>query len=200
MWYERLKRSADALARLPHSVHSSAKIEDTAVLLGNVAVGSDTVICRGAYIEGPVQIGKDCLIGDSVKIRGPVYIGDGTRIGYAAEIKNAVIDCGVTIGPMCYVADSVVNDDAYLGAMVRTSNHRLDRQTVKVIHDGHMYDSGMEKLGAHIGARASLGIQVIILPGRVIASHSIFGPRITIEKNLPAGRYTLKQELRVSVV
>ena len=69
-------------------------------------------------------------------VRGPVAIGNGTRIGFATEIKNAIIGERVTIGPQCFVADSKIENDAYLGAQVRTSNHRLDKATVKVMVDG----------------------------------------------------------------
>jgi bifunctional UDP-N-acetylglucosamine pyrophosphorylase/glucosamine-1-phosphate N-acetyltransferase len=66
---------------------------------------------------------------------------------------------------------------------------------VKVLVDGAWVDTGMEKLGCLIGARSSLGIQVIVLPGRMIAPDSSFAPRITVEKNLPSGRYRLAQQL-----
>jgi bifunctional UDP-N-acetylglucosamine pyrophosphorylase/glucosamine-1-phosphate N-acetyltransferase len=42
---------------------------------------------------------------------------------------------------------------------------------------------------------ASLGIQVIVLPGREIAAGATFAPRITVERNLPTGRYRLTQTL-----
>ncbi|MGH8524209.1 MAG: acetyltransferase, partial [Gammaproteobacteria bacterium] len=117
------------------------------------------------------------------------------RIGFATEVKNAVIGQGVTIGPQCFIADSKIDSGAYLGAQVRTSNHRLDQRTVEVLVEGQRIDTGLEKLGCHIGARASLGIQVIVLPGREIAPDSTFAPRITVEKNLPTGRYRLAQQL-----
>jgi bifunctional UDP-N-acetylglucosamine pyrophosphorylase/glucosamine-1-phosphate N-acetyltransferase len=66
---------------------------------------------------------------------------------------------------------------------------------VKVLHGGDWVDTGLEKLGCLIGAGASLGIQVIILPGRVVPPDSSFAPRITVEKNLPPGRYRLAQKL-----
>jgi bifunctional UDP-N-acetylglucosamine pyrophosphorylase/glucosamine-1-phosphate N-acetyltransferase len=101
----------------------------------------------------------------------------------------------VTIGPQCFVADSKIEHDVYLGAQVRTSNHRLDKQNVKVLVEGEWVDTGVEKLGCLIGAGSSLGIQVIVLPGRVIAPGSAFAPRITVEKNLPTGRYRVAQQL-----
>jgi bifunctional UDP-N-acetylglucosamine pyrophosphorylase/glucosamine-1-phosphate N-acetyltransferase len=128
-------------------------------------------------------------------IRGTTSIGDSCRIGFAAEIKNALIGNGVTIGPQCFVADSKLEQQAYLGAQVRTSNHRLDKRAVEVMVDGRRVDTGLEKLGCLIGARAALGIQVIVLPGREIAADSLFAPRTTVERNLPAGRYRPSQTL-----
>ena len=179
-------------------VDPSAWVAPTARLdasRGPIIIGSRTRVCENAYIEGPVAIGDDCMIGNMAMIRGPVYIGNGTRIGFATEIKSAIIQDRVTIGPQCFVADSKIEREAYLGAQVRTSNHRLDKQNVQVVVDGEPIDTGMDKLGCLIGARSALGIQVIILPGRVIAADSIFAPRITVEKNLPSGRYRQPQQL-----
>lgn len=174
------------------SVHPEAVLDESN---GPILIGPRSTICRGAFIAGPARIGADCLIGNQAMIRGPLWLDDDVRIGFSAELKNAVVEAGVAIGPMCFVADSSIEAQAYLGALVRTSNHRLDRETVKVMVDGDTVDSGREKLGCLIGARASLGIQVIILPGRVIAADSLFGPRITIERNLPSGRYRLEQRI-----
>lgn len=176
-------------------VDTRARVATSAVLKGAVQVGAGAIICHGAYIEGPVVVGRDCLIGNGAMIRGNTRIGGGTRIGFSAELKNAVVGNRVSIGPQCFVADSIIADDVYLGAQVRTSNHRLDKRTVKVMVDGELVDTEMEKLGCLIGARSSLGIQTIILPGRVVAPDSLFEPRITIARNLPAGRYRIGQVL-----
>lgn len=203
MWWRELQAQARAHSGLEPAagqlrVDPTATVAADAVLdtsRGPIVVGPGTMICRGAYIEGPVTIGADCMIGNLAMIRGTTVIGEGTRIGFAAEIKNAIIEEGVTIGPQCFVADSKIEHGSYLGAQVRTSNHRLDRQTVKVFHEGEAVDTGMEKLGCLVGAGASLGIQVIVLPGRMISPGSIIGPRMTVEKNLPPGRYRLAQRL-----
>ena len=203
MWWRELQ--AQQATRLESSgpvegliVDPTATIADGALLdssLGSIVIGARTKICRGAHLQGPISIGSDCMIGDLAIVRGPVTIGDGTRVGFATEIKNAIIEERVTIGPQCFVADSKIECEAYLGAQVRTSNHRLDKATVKVMVDGVAVDTGMDKLGCLIGARSALGIQVIILPGRVVAPGSIFAPRITIERNLPPGRYRPAQQL-----
>jgi bifunctional UDP-N-acetylglucosamine pyrophosphorylase/glucosamine-1-phosphate N-acetyltransferase len=195
MWWIELREQADRLKDLASYVHRNAQVDPAAVLKGPVCVEEGAKICHGAYIEGPVVIGKNCLIGNNAMIRGSTLIGSGTRIGFSVEVKNAIIGENVSIGPQCFVADSKVDGGAYLGAQVRTSNHRLDKQTVKVMVDGVLVDTGMDKLGCQIGARASLGIHTIVLPGRIVAPDSMFAPRITIANNLPAGRYRVRHVL-----
>lgn len=203
MWWRELQAmAAEFKAALASdarsSIDASAHVAPSAVLdtsRGPIKIGARTKICDGAFVQGPAEIGDDCMIGNVAMVRGPVRIGNETRIGFATEVKGAIIEDRVTIGPQCFVADSKIERGAYLGAQVRTSNHRLDQQNVKVVSDGGAVDTGMEKLGCLIGAGASLGIQVIVLPGRMIAPGSSFAPRITVEKNLPAGRYRLAQQL-----
>ncbi len=196
MWWTELRAQSDALSTLSRDVSPEASVSPEARIIGDVEIGAGTRICAGATIHGPVQIGRDCLIGNNAFIRGHTRIGDRCRIGFATEIKLARLGDDVSIGPQCFVADSLVEEGAYLGALVRTSNHRLDGGTVKVMQNGALLDTGLDKLGAWIGARVALGVGVIILPGRVVAAGSQFGPRITIEKNLPRGRYRLEQRLQ----
>ena len=199
MWWRELQGphpSPSGLDRL--KIDETADVSPNATLdtsSGPIEIGARTRICPGAHIQGPVTIGDDCLIGNLAMVRGRTAIGAGTRIGFATEIKNAIIEQNVLIGPQCFVADSKVEQEAYLGAQVRTSNHRLDKRTVEVMIDGERLDTGLEKLGCRIGAGAALGIQVIVLPGREIAPGSIFAPRTTVERNLPPGRYRLAQQL-----
>ena len=203
MWWRELQAQTREFDRPLTDSHiaevaPTASVSKTATLdtsRGPIFIGPRTEVCAGAYVQGPVTIGADCLIGNLAMVRGSTSIGAATRIGFATEIKNSIIEQEVTIGPQCFIADSKIEREAYLGAQVRTSNHRLDKQSVKVLVEGQWIDTGLEKLGCLIGARSSLGIQVIILPGRMIAPGSSFAPRITVEKNLPPGRYRLAQQL-----
>lgn len=195
MWWTELQAQAERLQSLQPYRGARVRVAPGAVLEGAVRMEAGAEICHGACIVGPVVIGEGCRIGHYAMVRGPAWIGAGTRVGYATEIKNAIVGRGACIGPLCFVADSRLEDEVYLGAMVRTSNHRLDGETVMVRIDGVEHDSGLEKLGCLVGAGARLGIQVVVLPGRVVAPGSLFAPRITIERNLPAGRYRLRQAL-----
>ena len=153
-------------------------IDETA---GEVVIGANTRICHGAVIQGPVVIGANCLIGNYAFIRPGTIISNGVKIGFATEIKNAVIEAEATIGPQCFIADSVVANQAYLGAQVRTPEGIIA--------------TGCDKLGCYIGQRSRLGVQVIILPGRIISPNTQLGPRVIVERNLPTGTYSLRQEL-----
>lgn len=200
MWWLELDAMAGRLDRLPAGIDiaADAEVDRSATLdcsRGPIRVGAGSRICAGAHISGPVDIGERCVIGNQALVRGPASIGDGVRIGFASEVKNAILEAGASVGPQCFVADSKLGRDAYLGAQVRTSNHRLDGRTVTVMVDGRPVDSGRDKLGCLIGDKAALGIQVIVLPGRTVAPGAIFAPRITIDKNLPPGRYRLKQDI-----
>lgn len=198
MWWTELARNADRLEReLPDRViiEASADVAPTAQISGAVTIGARTKICHGAMIAGPVEIGEDCLIGNLAMVRGATSIGNGTRIGFASELKQAIVGQHVSIGPQCFVADSIIENRVYLGAQVRTSNHRLDGHAVSVIVDGTPVETGLEKLGTLIGAGSSLGIQVIVLPGRIIVPDTMIGPRIIVERNLSAGRYRLAQSI-----
>lgn len=200
MWWAELDAQAGRLGRGESgvSVDPSAEVHVSAMLdasNGPVRIGARSKVCAGAYIQGPAEIGEDCMVGNMAMLRGPLTLGDEVRIGFATELKNAIVEDGVLIGPQCFVADSKLCRGAYLGAQVRTSNERLDRQPVEVLVDGVRVRLERDKLGCLIGEGAALGIQVIVLPGREVAPNAQFAPRMTVEKNLPSGRYRLAQHV-----
>jgi bifunctional UDP-N-acetylglucosamine pyrophosphorylase/glucosamine-1-phosphate N-acetyltransferase len=204
MWWREIDSLGEEVtvraALEPNPRPQSAVVEPGAVIderAGPVVLGEGTRVCAGAVLRGPLVIGDHCLIGSYAMVRGPALIGSRVLVGFAAEIKQALIADGVSIGPQCYVADSRVDAGAYLGAQVRTSNQRLDRRPVSVRHNGHWHDQVRAKLGCWIGARACLGIQVIVLPGRVIAPDTTFEPRITVNRNYPSGHYRLHQAVEL---
>ena len=181
-------------------IDPSAIIEAGAVLdesEGPISIGARSKICAGAIVKGPISIGANCMIGYYSVIRGPAVLGDDVRVGYATEISRALLGERVSVGPMCFIAHSRIDEGAYLGAMVRTSNHRLDQRPISVRDGVRDVQTGLEKLGCWIGAGAALGIQVIVLPGRVIAAGSTFEPRVTISRNLPKGHYRVRQQIEL---
>ena len=201
MWWDDIAQLAEQVARNPQlvtGIDPSAQIARDAELdetHGPISIGAGTTICSGTVIRGPVIVGADCMIGNRAMIRGATVIGDRVRVGYCSEIKHSVIGEDTAIGPLCFVADSLVEHSVYLGALVRTSNERLDHTEIRVLHEGSTRATGLRKLGCYIGAGSALGIQVVVLPGRVIAPTTVYEPRITVARNLPTGRYRAVQTL-----
>lgn len=200
MWWNEL--DLIELKILELSKNQEKKINDNEVkniiideTQGPVIIGVDTIINENVIIKGPVFIGKNCLIGNNTFIRGNTYIGNHVKLGFSTEVKNSIIEDEVTIGPQSFIADSKIECGAYLGAQVRTSNHRLDQQNIKVVMDGQFIDTQKQKLGCLIGKGSKLGVQVVILPGRIIAEKTVIGPKILVEKNLASGKYILKQQI-----
>lgn len=197
MWWTDLTARRDAVqAALQESeIDASAVVEPGASIEGPVRLGAGARVCAGAIVRGPVEIGEGTMIGNGAVVRGPTSIGRNCRIGLGVEVKASVIADDVSLGPQSYVGDSLIERRAYFGAQVRTSNHRLDGKNVTAMVDGSATDTGLDKLGCHVGAGAAIGIHCVILPGRTVSPDTIFGPGIIIEKNLPAGRYRLPQNL-----
>lgn len=202
MWWAEVQSLGERVAELAvagksstaisASIHPTVEID---VSSGPVVIGNNTRVCSGAILHGPLVIGDDCLIGSRAFIRGATIIGSRSRVGYCCEVKQSLIGDDVSIGPMCFVAESKIDRSAYLGAMVRTSNQRLDRRPVTVLDPRGKVIAKADKLGCWIGEAASLGIQTIVLPGRVVEPHTVIEPRVTITRNLPTGHYRLRQTL-----
>lgn len=75
---------------------------------------------------------------------------------------------------MLYCRLGSCKPEAYLGAQVRTSNHRLDEQPVSVRTPEGIIATGCDKLGCYIGKRSRLGVQVIILLGELfLRTHNL---------------------------
>lgn len=159
------------------------------------SVGNNTYISDNAIFSGNIMIGDNCMIGVGAIIRGNVIIGNNVRVGYGVEIKDSIIRDRTTIGPLCYIGDSLVEKEVYMGALVRTSNHRLDKAMIKSWNGETYEETGLEKLGAWIKEKSALGIGVVILPGRIVPENSIFEPHIVITKNYSSGHYRTEQNI-----
>lgn len=99
------------------TVHATARIAPTAVLVGDVHVGESTSIGYGAVLtaeSGPIRIGRQCVVMDTAVIRGvaanPVVIGDRVLVGPRAYLSGCVIDDEVFVA-----TGATVLNGAHLG-------------------------------------------------------------------------------------
>ena len=85
-------------------VSESAYIAPTAVLAGDITVGSHSRVLFGAVITaegGPVEIGQNCVIMENAVVRGvpgqETRVGDDVLVGPHAHLTGCVIEGGSRI-------------------------------------------------------------------------------------------------------
>lgn len=177
----------EANEKILHSLKDSSvkgEVEKGATIKGAVSIGKGTVIKAGAYIEGPVIIGENCTIGPNCYIRAYTAIGNNCYVGNATEIKNSILMRGAHAGHLSYVGDSVLGENANLGASTITANLRHDNSHVKSTVKGQLVDTGRRKLGAIIGDNAHTGIHTTIYPGRKMWPNTTTLPGEVVRKDV----------------
>lgn len=70
-------------------------------------------------VRGKVTVGKDVTLDINVILEGEVTIGDNVSIGANCVIKDAIIENGVIIQPMCSVEQAVIGVNSKIGPFAR---------------------------------------------------------------------------------
>ncbi len=139
-------------------------------------IGENAVIRSGTVIYAGVMIGNDFQTGHNVVIREKNEIGDGFSVW-----SNSVLSPGNKIGDNvkihcgCFVEDSVLEDNVFLGPHV------------VIVDDLHPVCPRWRNCvgGAKIKKNASIGGNVTILPGVEIGRGVLIGAGSVVTKNIP---------------
>jgi UDP-3-O-[3-hydroxymyristoyl] glucosamine N-acyltransferase len=193
-----LLRLVDQARPRKKGIHSTAVIEQSAI------VGSDIYIGPYAYI------GENCVIGDGCSIYPHVYIGDNTRLG-----KNCTLNPGVKIYHDCIIGDgciihagSVIGSDGFgfapqsenefikipqLGIVVLEdhvevgANVTIDRATMgsTIIHKGVKIDN-LIQIGhnVEIGENTVMAAQTGISGSTKVGKNCMFGGQVGLAGHL----------------
>jgi len=172
------------------------EIESGARLVGPVYVDKEARILSGAYVEGPTYIGENCEIGPNCLIRPYTSLGKNVKIGNACEVKNSMVMDATKIPHNSYIGDSIIGENCNFGAGTIVANLRLDDESVKMMVKDRLVDTGTKKLGVIVGDNVRTGVNVSLMPGIKIGSHTWIGPNVLVCRDLPSGVIvTQKQEL-----
>jgi bifunctional UDP-N-acetylglucosamine pyrophosphorylase/glucosamine-1-phosphate N-acetyltransferase len=163
---------------------NEGSVDHTATLKETVAVGKDTKILSGSYIEGPVSIGRNCKIGPNCYIRPYTAIGNNCHIGNACEVKNSIVYDNSNIPHQNYIGDTVLGSNCNLGAGTKIANLRLDKKNIKVILNGKKINTQRRKLGAIIGDNVQTGINATLNVGTIIGNNCFIGQGASIKGEL----------------
>jgi len=151
-------------------------IEDGAVLKGKVVIGEGSVIKAGSCIYGPAVIGSGCEIGPHVCIMPSTSIGDNVAIASFTQIKNSVIGDDVTLGPGCFISDSVIDK----GCVIKGRFTALGGPSEVRVND----ESPSINIGVIMGEDCKVESNVTVQPGAIVGNYC----QIQISKLL-SGRF-----------
>jgi hypothetical protein len=168
-----------------------AEVEPTKRLQGNISpmaflenkdsivIEEGAVVEAGAYISGPTFIESGATVRHGAYIRGQAYICQGAVVGHASEVKGALLLNGAKAAHFAYVGDSILGQEANLGAGTKCANLRLDHREVKVVVGGTSIPSGLKKFGAIFGHAAQSGCNAVTNPGTILAPSALVLPNTT---------------------
>lgn len=157
-------------------------------------------ISKQALIEGPAFISKDVIIGPNVYIREAVYLGKATSIHNSIEIKNAILLEHVEASHFNYIGDSILGNQAHLGAGAIISNLRHDKESVKIhLSSKQTIDTGLIKFGALLADRAEVGANAVLNPGTIVGKDSVIYP-LTQSRSVIPSKHILKNDGKLYII
>jgi bifunctional UDP-N-acetylglucosamine pyrophosphorylase/glucosamine-1-phosphate N-acetyltransferase len=142
-------------AKLDTLMASGVTIVDpaTTYIDPDVAVGGDTVIHPGVYLEGQTRVGARCEIHSGVRLVN-ASVDDDVIINNFCVIIDSHISRGARIGPFAHMRpQSDVGEDAHVGNFVELKKTSLGRGS-KAAHLAYLGDST-------IGANVNIGAGTI---------------------------------------
>lgn len=155
-----LKVNDTALQALRPEV--AGTLEAGVYIKGPVSIGKGTVIMANSYLSGPLLIGENCRVGPNTCIFPSSSMGNNVIVSSFCEIRNSVIEDGVTIGPGSVIVDSIIDRSTSIGSHVLTRSEEVE---VKVEGEYHNV-----LIGAMIGENCLLGDNITVSPGIFIGN------------------------------
>ncbi len=144
----------------------------------NIWAEDGAVIEGGAAVEGRLIAGKGTVVRRNTVIRGDVVVGRGCTIGNFTEVKNALLFDGVQLPHLSYVGDSVLGQNAHLGAGAKISNFKSFGTSIHIDFEDGKYPTGLIKLGAVLGDDTEIGCNAVLNPGSVLGRRCVVYPLV----------------------
>ncbi|MFW6111813.1 MAG: hypothetical protein ACOC7Z_02210, partial [Candidatus Bipolaricaulota bacterium] len=200
-YYHDLDYPWDILDRIPKIVEEKlnsevrGSVSERAELGESVEIGRGTVVEGGATIKGPAIIGEGCTIRSGAYIRSNVVIGDNVTIGNSTELKRSLVHNEAEIPHFSYVGDSVIGWKGHLGAGVKVSNLKVNREPVVVHLEEIDIPTGLRKFGCLLGDRAEIGCNSVLNPGTLVGKMTLSTANTSLSGYYPPRTFVkLKQE------
>jgi UDP-N-acetylglucosamine diphosphorylase/glucosamine-1-phosphate N-acetyltransferase len=158
-------------------------VASDADLRGAVVVEAGATVESGVVIEGPALVRAGASVGPNAYVRGATMLGADVHVGHAVEIKNSVVRSGTNVPHLSYVGDSVLGQDANLGAGTTVANLRHDDQPVELTVKGERVSTGRRKFGVVVGDEAKTGIDTVLDAGVTLSRGASTKPGETVQRD-----------------
>lgn len=174
-------------------LHGASLIMAGAILVGTkIAIGRASLIEGGATIKEPAVIGNYTEIRQGAYMRGYCLIGDRCVVGHTTEVKHSIFLDDAKAGHFAYLGDSILGNNANLGAGTKFANLKFIAGNVSIVIEGKRHDTGMRKFGAILGDNAQTGCNSVTNPGTIIGKKGMLMPNTTA----PSGYHQDRRPIR----
>jgi bifunctional N-acetylglucosamine-1-phosphate-uridyltransferase/glucosamine-1-phosphate-acetyltransferase GlmU-like protein len=139
---------------------------------GEVAIHTSATVEDGAIIKGPCILGAHCFVAAGAYLRGGNWVADHCTFGPGAELKSSFVFQGTKLAHFNFVGDAILGSDVNLEAGSIICNYRNERENKEVhVHlGGRRYGTGCDKFGAVVGDHSRIGANAVIAPGAILPS------------------------------
>ncbi|MCF8056734.1 MAG: hypothetical protein K9K37_08855 [Desulfocapsa sp.] len=168
------------------------------IMAGAILVGKKIDIGDGVLVEGGTLIKSPAIIGDCTEVRQGAYVrgycltGKRCVVGHSTEVKHSIFLNDAKAGHFAYLGDSIIGQDANLGAGTKFANLKFLGGNVSIRTEGKLIDTGRRKFGAILGDGAQTGCNSVTNPGTIIGKGGILMPNTTA----PSGYHSPRTIIR----
>jgi NDP-sugar pyrophosphorylase family protein len=162
------------------------EVSEQAVVHGDVLVDDGASVMAGAHIYGPAYLGRGAVVGTGSLVRQSC-LESGAVAGFGTEVARSLV------GPCsklhhCYVGDSVLARDVWMGFGGVTANRRFDKDEVTVRLGRKQTSTGRGHFGCAVGPGVRMGVKAMLMPGVLVGQGVTVGPGTIVGKNVPDGK------------
>ncbi|MEO1555814.1 MAG: bifunctional UDP-N-acetylglucosamine diphosphorylase/glucosamine-1-phosphate N-acetyltransferase GlmU [Pseudomonadota bacterium] len=156
-----------------------AVIEPNVVFGPGVTVESGATIRAFSHLEG-CHVARGAIVGPYARLRPGTELAEDVRVGNFVEVKNATLAQGAKVNHLSYIGDASVGASSNIGAGTITCN----------------YD-GVMKHFTHIGERAFIGSNTMLVAPVSIGDEAMTGSGSVITSDVEAGALALARAPQV---
>ena len=168
-------------------VHQQGRLlEGASVIMAGVsllgsqfAIGQGVLIEPGAMISAPTIIDDWTVVRQGAYVRGYCIFGKRCVVGHVTEVKHSIFLDDAKAGHFAYLGDSILGNDANLGAGTKLANLKFMPGTVQVRLPEGSADSGLRKFGAILGDKVQTGCNTVTNPGTLLSPQAMVLPNTT---------------------